>query len=631
MDIPSPALSAPKKRGRPPKNRTLTDLSFESSPIATDTPKKQKTRTDKKSTPVRSLNDESQQDDSADEQLTLLGSSLDDLNAAGPLMSLSSQPMLDDTPRRFAARSEKQKILSYAEEVSDPEDRVKTPKIARDAKTPRSGTSKKLTGQVPHRMCVAHQDIFDTPGCWRIPRSTLSPLNRSFADMYLNGQGICPDIPTAYTLSAPDDPQRQPVVLIHPFESAQVSESGDCLINAGGSIWSTATLSLQDNYIAIGVRQRGKQHLVGHKYCGPGVIQIWKSCAKETKFLFCIAHDHGFILDMCWAPFNTETIPQQSETDVPIVGWITVAFSDGEVCIYPVPSEDILSGEVGTECGVPVFKLEPSWKSRTVDAVNYSIRWSPQHGASILAGGGSDGFVTIWNVCSFYSNSAVKPSDERTILGYYLYRFRALDSAVRALAFHPMQPNTLAVGGNDSELKIWDIRDQAQPVMSVLTGWITSAVWKLGAGPVYAAEEENVRTVEFLTQRTTSLNDQSSDVWCVDEDHKMLVSCGANGVVTMMSNQRKKMRNAKLRVVLHRMAIAGDRQNPSDSSQLVYSVNPKPYRENWAAWSKGNGEHFPNEVCLQSCRVNYTPEHYVVVVGGYNGLARVQYLSQSVV
>ncbi|XP_061062708.1 protein transport protein Sec31B isoform X4 [Eubalaena glacialis] len=75
-------------------------------------------------------------------------------------------------------------------------------------------------------------------------------------------------------------------------------------------------------------------------------------------------------------------------------------------------------------------------------------------GSGVIAGGGDDGMLTLYNVTHILS-SGKEP---------VITQIQKHTGAVRALDFNPFQGNLLASGANDSELFIWDLNNLSVPM-----------------------------------------------------------------------------------------------------------------------------------------------------------------------
>ncbi|XP_068404476.1 protein transport protein Sec31B isoform X6 [Eschrichtius robustus] len=75
-------------------------------------------------------------------------------------------------------------------------------------------------------------------------------------------------------------------------------------------------------------------------------------------------------------------------------------------------------------------------------------------GSGVIAGGGDDGMLTLYNVTHILS-SGKEP---------VITQIQKHTGAVRALDFNPFQGNLLASGANDSEIFIWDLNNLSVPM-----------------------------------------------------------------------------------------------------------------------------------------------------------------------
>lgn len=99
------------------------------------------------------------------------------------------------------------------------------------------------------------------------------------------------------------------------------------------------------------------------------------------------------------------------------------------------------------------------------------LRWSGS--GRQLASGGADNILLIWDRRSMVSSTS-NLSTRR-----WIYRFEEHTSAVRALAWCPLQSNLLASGGGvgDRSIKLWDT-NMGSMLKSVNTGsQVCSLVW----------------------------------------------------------------------------------------------------------------------------------------------------------
>ncbi|GAX77954.1 hypothetical protein CEUSTIGMA_g5396.t1 [Chlamydomonas eustigma] len=166
---------------------------------------------------------------------------------------------------------------------------------------------------------------------------------------------------------------------------------------------------------------------------------------------------------------------------------------------------------------------------QTVNDVAFAGSWSPHLFGSV----GDDGCVCIWDLRlgrtlpGSGSSSSTGCTDRRT---NYVQRWQAhgtggrgeMHKEVNGIAFSQLRPNSVATGGNDGMIKLWDLRKQPSSVSVILVG-STGGTSVAGGTPV----EASCLPEKVLPSHRSPVFQLS---WC-PHHASVLASCDIRGLV----------------------------------------------------------------------------------------------------
>ncbi|CAK4749965.1 hypothetical protein LEN26_019179 [Aphanomyces euteiches] len=247
------------------------------------------------------------------------------------------------------------------------------------------------------------------------------------------------------------------VVSIKPLTSDVNTDHSAVFMNAGGPVWALDTCGKKGEatFIALSAHPTEKtqlgelvapNHQYSEKYQGSNLIQIWSAPAKATQratLVHTILHQGGLAWSLKWAPLAS------SYTRAPGIGLLAATLADGHLMLYRV---DLTS-----------YSIVGSYLDQA--STFLSVSWSLTHPYLLLTGS-VNGVITMWNV-----QDAVDATESKTLIPQR--RFEDADAcskqpehhwgsgwvAVRDISWSPHDPYLFCSIGNDTILRIWDLRE----------------------------------------------------------------------------------------------------------------------------------------------------------------------------
>ncbi|KAF9200808.1 hypothetical protein BGZ49_008948 [Haplosporangium sp. Z 27] len=265
------------------------------------------------------------------------------------------------------------------------------------------------------------------------------------------------------------------------------------ILNTGFSVWALDWCPLPSyedditknmNYIAVGgfpdtaenCIARDQLYPLGKQDAHPNVIQLWSvNCSTDENgqlqgeskayLAICILHSYGAVLDLKWCPTGC-FMPAGSEPgDLPRLGVLAAAFTDGTIRIFCIPDPISLQSHlglnpaVGTSSETIYIKYPEPYATIRLGDVNFmSISWGT---ANRLAAGATNGTAAIWDMSTMLSQSketlAEKDSDP-------IFLPQIHDVCVRSIDWlRDEDPNSIpwivATSGYDGHVRYTDLRD----------------------------------------------------------------------------------------------------------------------------------------------------------------------------
>ena len=115
----------------------------------------------------------------------------------------------------------------------------------------------------------------------------------------------------------------------------------------------------------------------------------------------------------------------------------------GQAFVYNIADDDA-TGAAASAASGPVQRLGG------MRAEGYGLAWSPHH-AGLLAAGGNDGAVLVWDTAASSSSSSSSSAAEPVVRA-------AHGATVEDVAWDPHAAHVLASVGDDGALRLWDVR-----------------------------------------------------------------------------------------------------------------------------------------------------------------------------
>ncbi|XP_061182837.1 general transcription factor 3C polypeptide 2-like [Saccostrea echinata] len=288
-----------------------------------------------------------------------------------------------------------------------------------------------------------------------------------------------------------------PLTKLNRFEAE--FRTGTYNLFAGGPVWGLAWCPVPhnvkcDQYLAVSChREMVECHETKSLYFGKGAIQLWnigelnslhpkKSMSSSVPYLeFCISHSFGVIYQLCWCPSNAwESSDNEASVQLPRLGLLAGAFSDGNVHIYSLPQPASLNLEnLGNELAVfkpePVFTLIPYPLFKQEKAAPcLCIDWQ-QKFCQFLAAGYGDGSIRVWDLKS--QSSLLRVVTTPTIKLLPFYSTVAHNDCVMSLKWSPHVTDKFATASRDRTFVIWDLNNRHFPIYKTLAQMALSVYW----------------------------------------------------------------------------------------------------------------------------------------------------------
>eukprot|EP01083_Nonionella_stella_P045693 122579_1 len=200
------------------------------------------------------------------------------------------------------------------------------------------------------------------------------------------------------------------------------------------------------------------------------------------------------------------------------------------------------------------------------------------HPLGIIAGGMADGSLTLWDANSIVNQGDASP---------FISSSSQHSGGISCLEFHPLQPNLLASGSQDSEVFVWDLKNMQSPIGSPpgdngrLNAHVSALAWNKKVPHILSTSYGNGQTCVWDLRKT-----KSSPVLTVRDSSHMNAPCTgvvwdpvqALQVVVSYSNAKCELwdlRNAMSpKVILeggHQKSVLCVDWNPHDTDLLMTS------------------------------------------------------------
>ncbi|CCI39486.1 unnamed protein product [Albugo candida] len=388
------------------------------------------------------------------------------------------------------------------------------------------------------------------------------------------------------------------------------------------------------------ISEEAPDHHYGEQRGGPGLIQIWAVSTDLSLpyLMYAIAHNGGAVWGLKWCPQECKGMGG--------IGMLAACFGDGTVQVFHVPRHEFSQSQE-RPC---VERLEPVICGKLQKVVQMCLNWSP-HSANQLLTGGSDGSIALWDLANAYE---VLHEDDKTSIPIDVKPQRhfqdsdtitKLDTsdwgsgwvALRDVAWSPYDPYIFATTGNDSCIKIWDIRETRIPFRThrLRSTWGLSLHW-FDERSVYVAGDQgpihcyDIFAGSFKTQYSHPQAD--SPIWDMKlVQHStvpLIFSCCAAGVVRV-GPTKMRIRGPSQAVDLCRLSVISEVDEEFTGSKVKHlHVDMRETLGNGQdeKGSKAKREFCPREVALHRISCS-SCDHDVfdgapcfLAFGGHSGL-----------
>ncbi|KAF9193717.1 hypothetical protein BGZ51_002381 [Haplosporangium sp. Z 767] len=264
---------------------------------------------------------------------------------------------------------------------------------------------------------------------------------------------------------------------------------------------------------------------IGVQDAHPNMIQIWsmncgadmeKNSNEEPKahLDLCIAHDYGTVMDLKWCPSGNFAVAGSHSGDIPRLGILAAAFSDGIR-----NHEPYVTIELGELCIM-------------------SLSWGT---ARRLAAGCSNGAIAVFDINAMLSQSKATLSQPDSEYLDPIFFSQVHQVSVRTVDWvrdcdASMVPWVILSSGYDGVIRYTDLRGFSRPVVvTVLIGMSMTVAWLPWAnGCVYVDRDLAVK-VEQLYQGGQAFRVLHTEgtIWDISysDYHPYLAAGASNGMV----------------------------------------------------------------------------------------------------
>ncbi|ETV99311.1 hypothetical protein H310_08043 [Aphanomyces invadans] len=422
-------------------------------------------------------------------------------------------------------------------------------------------------------------------------------------------------------------------ISIEPFNSKELEEV--VYLHAGGPVWTLDWLhppSTNASYVALSAHPTQvtadgdtvtPNHVYNDRYEGSNVVQIWSCIAKSkastpaSSLVLTIPHNGGFAWVLKWAPHACASLPIG-------LGVLAVALGDGSLHLYRF-LEDHSYSVLGTYHDPQSSFL--------------AISWSRTHPYMFLTGR-VDGAIHMWNVQDVLEEGCNRSTSVAVATFAPHCRFEDADSmskqprhhwgcgwvAVREIEWSPHDPYVFCSIGNDTTLRIWDIREpraclRAHRLVNFTFG--LGALWFNPTTIFIATDQGAIFGVDPLTgmQRLLLTHPHlDSPVWsftsarCIPPNIPVMLSACASGMILQSRLDRLSTKRSLP------TAIVQLQTSPTAASQQLRISYAKVTRKSTAT----NGKRVFPDRSLAIHRVMLSPSGSHMLWAGATGVVAIK-------
>ncbi|SPO30078.1 uncharacterized protein UTRI_05917 [Ustilago trichophora] len=193
----------------------------------------------------------------------------------------------------------------------------------------------------------------------------------------------------------------------------------------------------------------------------PASLQIWsvspdstpdKAGKGEAQLEMVICHEAGAAYKLAWCPIGHDFLDadlkdNEKEGRLRRLGLLAGCFADGSVSVFSVPHPDAVQTKGKMPTGEPIHvRLDPILRLEHPQQAATSLAWA---GGEMLAFGGSQGWIGVWNVGQIFRQRRTPPSLSEIPSPYYVVRaHRSSITDMTFILLPPLNSNGLALTSN---------------------------------------------------------------------------------------------------------------------------------------------------------------------------------------
>ncbi|KAI5627137.1 general transcription factor 3C polypeptide 2 isoform X1 [Silurus asotus] len=318
----------------------------------------------------------------------------------------------------------------------------------------------------------------------------------------------------AFTLSREGLKGPETLQRVKRFESmAPNPERWDSLFFAGGPVWAMEWCPVpegaaQKQYAAVYCnRNMDDRHKMNKLHTEDALLQVWdlgklemSRPSSSPSLAYALAVDDGCIWNMKWCPAGAWELPTtvRKAPQVPRLGLIAAAFSNGHVGVFSLPHPEHVNGARGGSSqasliyrvqrimSVKVGSSQTDHSGQT--GLCFALDWLPVKPHNILAAGFCDGTVALWDLSTRSPLLRVRSTD-RSLSLYPYHCFLAHDNTIRRLSWCRASSELMVTVGDDRMVKLWNVTKTCTPLKTVKRFLPTDVSWPLFWAGTFLTQE----------------------------------------------------------------------------------------------------------------------------------------------
>ncbi|XP_047674883.1 general transcription factor 3C polypeptide 2 isoform X1 [Tachysurus fulvidraco] len=289
----------------------------------------------------------------------------------------------------------------------------------------------------------------------------------------------------SFTLCREGIKGQAPLQRVKRFESVSPNaERWDSLFFVGGPVWAMEWCPVPEGaahkqYVALYCnRNMDDRHKVNKLHTEHALLQLWdlgklqmSRPLSSPRLAYALAVDDGCIWSIKWCPAGAWELPTtvRKALQLPRLGLIAAAFSNGNIAVYSLPHPEHLTAHIPatgeSSQTPPIYRVQRIMTVKVGSSqadhsgrsgLCFTLDWLPVKPHNILAAGFSDGTVALWDLCSTSPLLRVRSVDGSFSL-YPYHCFLAHDSIIRRLSWCRASSELMVTVGEDRMAKLWNL------------------------------------------------------------------------------------------------------------------------------------------------------------------------------